>query len=164
MKKLEKLTALLLVVMMVFSLAACGKKDPNLGKYKVVSCSESGYEEDWIELKKGGKGTFFSAFEFKMTWELDGEDFTGTISFLGLEDTMTGKLKDGVLWLTYGSVDYVFAKDGATVPDEAPDTEPETPDEPETPENAGAPVCSASGKCAALTINADGMERLCYKR
>ena len=97
---MKKLIALLLVVLMIFSMTACGDKDPNLGKYNCVSSSMIGTENDWVELKKGGKGTFFSAFEFDMKWELDGENFTGTVTFLGMEETLEGTLKDGILTAT----------------------------------------------------------------
>lgn len=110
---MKKLIAILLVMLMLFSVTACGDKDPNLGKYNVVSSSMIGTENDWVELKKGGKGTFFSGFEFDMKWELEGENFTGTVTFLGMEEYLVGTLKDGVLTASYGDISYVFAKEGA---------------------------------------------------
>ena len=82
-----------------------------------------GTENDWVELKKGGKGTFFSGFAFDMKWELEGENFTGTVTFLGMEEYLVGTLKDGVLTASYGDISYVFAKEGAEAPAEnaAPD-------------------------------------------
>lgn len=112
---MKKLIALLLVVLTIFSMTACGDEDPNLGKYNCVSSSMIGTENDWVELKKGGKGTFFSAFEFDMKWELDGENFTGTVTFLGMEETLEGTLKDGILTANYGDIKYVFAKEGVEV-------------------------------------------------
>ena len=60
---------------MVIGLCACGDKGPDVtGKYICVGESYEGfdsynepYAESWIELKKGGKGTYFSGFEFDMT-------------------------------------------------------------------------------------------------
>lgn len=128
---MKKLFVLLLAMLMAFSAVACGDKDPNLGKYLCVSSSMTGTENDWVELEKGGKGTFCSAFEFDLKWELDGETFTGAVTFLGMEEALNGTLKDGILTVSYGSIDYVFAKEGVEVSDsgngDAPDvSEPES--------------------------------------
>ncbi|MBR4080086.1 MAG: hypothetical protein IKK29_07725 [Christensenellaceae bacterium] len=141
---MKKLIALLLVVLMIFSFTACGGKDPNLGKYNAVSSSMIGTENDWIELKKGGKGTFFSAFEFDMKWKLEGEKFTGTVTFLGMEETLEGTLKDGVLTASYGDISYVFVKEGVEAPVE--NTAPETPSAPEADPEAAPEAAPAQGE------------------
>ena len=71
---MKKVLSFVLVLMLAFSLAACGGKDgggsadPNLGKYLGTEFSSDGdswyslaklYDgESYIELKSGGKGVF----------------------------------------------------------------------------------------------------------
>ena len=111
MKRFKTVIALLMAVAMLLSLAACGEKGPDVtGKYICVGESYGGeyvepYAESWIELKKGGKGTYYSGFEFTLKkWKLDGENFTGTVTFLGMEEAMEGTIKDGVMEVTYGDM------------------------------------------------------------
>ncbi len=96
---MKKMIAALLALLMILPLTACGSKGPDVtGKYLCVGESyfdeplQEPYEESWLELKKGGKGTYYSGFEFELKWKLDGESFTGTVSFLGKEDPMEGTL------------------------------------------------------------------------
>ena len=122
MKRLKIAVALLIAAAMLLSLTACGDKGPDVtGKYICVGESYGGeysepYSESWIELKKGGKGTYFSGFEFNLKWKLDGENFTGTVTFLGMEETMEGTLKDGVMEVSYGDMKLRFLKEGAEAP------------------------------------------------
>ena len=147
MTQLKRIMALLLALCLMATLCACkSDKQDVTGKYNVVSATmdgeDLGTDGEWIELKKGGKGTFYMGFEFDLKWKLDGEKFTGTISFLGMEETLEGTLKDGVLTVNYGEVTYVMAKDGAKVP-EQPAAQPSDPSDPtETGVNA-APVKQA---------------------
>lgn len=76
------------------------------------------YEESWLELKKGGKGIYFTGYEFDMKWKLDGESFNGTVSFLGIEEPMEGTLKDGVIDVKYGDMNIRFVKEGAQAPED----------------------------------------------
>ena len=117
----KKLISLFLVLLMALSITACGDKAPDVtGRYEVVSGKwgdGSGTTDGkWIELKKGGKGTLYTGFEFSIKWKLDGENFTGTLTFLGIEESIDGTLKDGVLSVQYGDVSYVFVKEGAAMP------------------------------------------------
>lgn len=123
MKRFKTVIALLMAVAMLLSLAACGEKGPDVtGKYICVGESYGGeyvepYAESWIELKKGGKGTYYSGFEFTLKkWKLDGENFTGTVTFLGMEEAMEGTIKDGVMEVTYGDMKLRFVKEGVEAP------------------------------------------------
>ena len=117
----KKLISLFLVLSMALSITACGDKAPDVtGRYEAVSAKwEDGSgttDGEWIELKKGGKGTLYMGFEFDLEWKLNGENFTGTLTFLGIEESMDGTLKDSVLSVQYGDVSYVFIKEGAAMP------------------------------------------------
>lgn len=123
MKQIKFAIALLMAIAMLLSLAACGDKGPDVtGKYICVGESyydaplEEPYQESWLELKKGGKGIYYSGFEFNIKWKLDGEAFSATVSFLGMEDTMEGTLKDGVIDAKYGDMTIRFVKEGVEVP------------------------------------------------
>ena len=114
----KKLILLFLVLSMALSITACGDKAPDVtGRYEVVSAKwEDGSgttDGEWIELKKGGKGTLYMGFEFDIEWKLNGENFTGTLSFLGIKESLDGTLENGVLSVQYGDVSYVFIKEGA---------------------------------------------------
>lgn len=123
MKQIKFAIALLMAIAMLLSLAACGDKGPDVtGKYICVGESyydaplEEPYQESWLELKKGGKGIYYSGFEFNIKWKLDGEAFSATVSYLGMEDTMEGTLKDGVIDVKYGDMTIRFVKEGVEVP------------------------------------------------
>ena len=123
MKQIKFAIALLMAIAMLLSLAACGDKVPDVtGKYICVGESyydaplEEPYQESWLELKKGGKGIYYSGFEFNIKWKLDGEAFSATVSFLGMEDTMEVTLKDGVIDVKYGDMTIRFVKEGVEVP------------------------------------------------
>lgn len=123
MKQIKFAIALLMAIAMLLSLAACGDKGPDVtGKYICVGESyydaplEEPYQESWLELKKGGKGIYYSGFEFNIKWKLDGEAFSATVSFLGMEDTMEGTLKGGVIDVKYGDMTIRFVKEGVEVP------------------------------------------------
>ena len=118
---IKKLILLFLVLSMALSVTACGDKVPDVtGRYEVVSAKwEDGSRSpdgEWIELKKGGKGTLYMGFEYDIKWKLDGEDFTGTLTFLGIKESLDGTLKDGVLSVKYADISYVFKKEGAAMP------------------------------------------------
>ncbi len=115
---MKRVAAALLVLMMILTLTACGGKGENVtGKYTCVSAKYSDGsgtpDGEWIQLEKGGKGTYYGGFEFDLKWKLDGETFTGTVNFMGMENPMEGTLKDGVLNVKYGDVDMSFVKEGA---------------------------------------------------
>lgn len=120
---MKKILAILVALTMAISFAACGKQAADVtGKYTAVSATcggEDGTERlagEYIELKKDGKGTYYSGYEFDLAWKLDGEVFTGTVSFMGLEDSCNGTLKDGVLSVAYGDWTYVMVKEGVDAP------------------------------------------------
>ena len=115
---MKRVAAALLALMMILALSSCGGKGEDVtGKYLCVSAKYSDGsgtpDGEWIELKKGGKGTYYSGFEFDLKWKLDGEAFTGKVTFMGMETPMEGTLEGGVLKVKYGDMDMSFAKEGA---------------------------------------------------
>lgn len=124
---MKKRIAILLTIVMLLSLAACGsgEPDPNAGKYQGISAKALGMTMDmsevypgetWVELKSGGKGTvMLDGDDFPMKWTLDGEAITITI-----EDVdSVGKLADGVITvdLMDMGVEMTFLKEGAEMPE-----------------------------------------------
>ena len=120
------------------------------GKYYAVSATafdqETRIDGEWIELDPEGKGTFcISGQEHSLTWELNGEAFSGSVTFLGLKNVLTGTLKDGVLNIRYGNYSYVMKRDAVPSPDThaaETDTSPgsEPAPETETSSEEGAPL------------------------
>ena len=123
---MKKRIAILLTIVMLLSLAACGggEPDPNAGKYQGISAKALGMTMDmsevypgetWVELKSGGKGTvMLDGDDFPMKWTLDGEAITITI-----EDVdSVGTLADGVITvdLMDMGVEMTFLKEGAEMP------------------------------------------------
>ena len=123
---MKKIIAILLTIVMLLSLAACGggEPDPNAGKYQGISAKALGMTMDmsevypgetWVELKSGGKGTvMLDGDEFPMKWTLDGEAITITID--GVDSV--GSLANGVLTvdLMEMCVEMTFLKEGAEMP------------------------------------------------
>lgn len=122
MKQIKRIIALLLALCLAVALCACGGKEKQdvIGKYVCIGSTGYGdsYDSDgeWIELKKGGKGTFCMGFEFDIKWKLDGENFESSVTFLGIDESLNGTLKDGVLTVQYGDFSYTFLKEGAQMP------------------------------------------------
>ena len=108
--------AVIIALVLIFTLGSKGGTDVT-GKYIAVSATVGGepatLDGEWIELKKGGKGTFYMGYEFDLKWKLDGENFTGSVSFMGFGDDCTGTLKDDVLTVTYGDYTYTMIKEGS---------------------------------------------------
>ena len=121
MKKIVSLVLVLaLTLALTLSLAACGEKGPDVtGKYICVGEAygedeyDEPYEESWVELRRGGKGTYYSGFEFDLKWKMDGENFNGTVEFLGLKEAMEGTIVDGVMEVTYGDLRMRLVKEDA---------------------------------------------------
>ena len=123
---MKKIIAILLTIVMLLSLAACGggEPDPNAGKYQGISAKAFGLTMDmsevypgetWVELKSGGKGTvMLDGDDFPMKWTLDGEAITITID--GVDSV--GRLADGVITvdLMDMGVEMTFLKEGAEMP------------------------------------------------
>ena len=123
---MKKIIAILLTIVMLLSLAACGggEPDPNAGKYQGISAKALGMTMDmsevypgetWVELKSGGKGTvMLDGDDFPMKWTLEGDAITITI-----EDVdSVGKLADGVITMDMMGMglEMTFLKEGAQMP------------------------------------------------
>ena len=109
---MKRLFALLLVIAMVLSLAACGD-DPNAGIYNAVSCTVMGLdmdcEGDWLELKGRGKAELcLFGEEYFCSWYLEGENFT----LKNHGDEFPGTLQNGIITLDFGDMIYVYIMDG----------------------------------------------------
>lgn len=170
MKRTKMALLCILVVAMLFSLLGCGEKGPDVtGKYICVgeSYGDADYHaptsEAWVELKKGGKGVYNAGFEFDLKWKLDGESFTGTVTFLGMEETMVGTLKDNVLEVEYGEGYRLrMVKEGTEAPAEpsSPDTEPTAePAESSKPEEEPATEPAQSNDPAGETKEATSYKK-----
>lgn len=133
---MRKITAFLLIFVMILALAACGKKDGKeadgakidpamaevAGSYEGVRLKMVGDdalidEEFSVELKADGTGTSTRDGDtYKMTWTLDGEKFTMKETFAGMSIDYTGTLVDGVLDIFNGdptddfTYEYVYQK------------------------------------------------------
>ena len=127
---LKRLPALLLAVIMLLGLTACGKDNGTdvTGKYLCIAIAEDGVNfiapednQQYVELKKGGKGEIYTELAFDMTWELDGENFTGNYKIFGIDAPVIGTLKDNVLEIHDDDVVMRYLKEGADMPDWAKD-------------------------------------------
>ena len=121
MKNWKKLFALLLAVVMLLSLTACGKDAGTdvTGKYLCIAIAEDGVnfaapenDEQYVELKMGGKGEIYTDLAFELTWKLDGENFSGSYKIFGIYAPITGTLKDGVLEIHDDDVVMRYLKEG----------------------------------------------------
>ena len=130
MKNWKKLFALLLAALMLLSLTACGKDAGAdvTGKYLCIAIAEDGVnftapenDEQYVELKKGGKGEIYTDLAFELTWKLDGENFSGTYKIFGIDAPITGTLRDGVLEIHDDDVVMRYLKEGAEAPEWAKD-------------------------------------------
>ena len=111
--------AIVLVAALVFVVANMlpgGGDEAVLGRYEGVRCVvegvEMGAEEEWVELKSGGKVRIHLMGDtYQGKWTLDGENLTITQS----GDEYSGILRDGVMTVDFYGMNYTFAKDGAQV-------------------------------------------------
>ncbi|MBE7018169.1 MAG: zinc-ribbon domain-containing protein [Ruminococcaceae bacterium] len=113
-KKLLIIIAAAIIVILAIILICCtgGGSAPELGLYKGVSFTYAGSEfdseDEWIELKSGGKGTLnLMGDEYSFKWELDGEEFTITQN----GDEYTGTLKNGIIVLDFEGVVYTYEQE-----------------------------------------------------
>lgn len=121
----KKLLVLLLAALMLLSLAACSKDESTdvTGKYLCIAIAEDGVnftapenDEQYVELKKGGKGEIYTDLAFELTWKLDGENFSGSYKIFGIDAPVTGTLKDGVLEIHDDNMVMRYLKEGAEAP------------------------------------------------
>ena len=113
MKKYSILLVLVAVFTIVF-VTGCGDKKEDLSKYAgtyegkytaLVGDPENKDEEDVfsLELKEDGTGKHNrNGNDFNVTWEIDGEDFKMSETFVGDPIIYTGTLKDGTLKIYNG--------------------------------------------------------------
>lgn len=127
-KNLFRIICTVLLAAMLLPLAACGNNAANAadsvyGKYICIGEDrDDGVFLDpdfdsYVELKKGGKGSMNVGFDLELTYELDGENFTGTYTLMGIDYNITGTLKDNVLEVIDGTRKSRYLKEGATAPD-----------------------------------------------
>ena len=123
-KNLFRIICAALLAAMLIPLAACGNNaaDSVYGKYICIGEDRDDgvfLEPDfdsYVELKKGGKGSMNVGFDIDLTYELDGENFTGTYTLMGIDYNITGTLKDNVLEVIDGTRKSRYLKEGATAP------------------------------------------------
>lgn len=174
---MKKVVILMLaLIMCVAVLAGCGEKGPDVtGKYLVTSSTSYGETTEgngeWIELKNGGKASYYSGdnydgsegITFEMEWKLDGENFTGKVTLMGMSNDCNGTLKDGVLSVTYGDFEYVMTKEGVAAPKvDAPATDNTNPAESTEPEASTDPVSTASSIVGTYSLSGLVMEGVEY--
>ena len=122
---MKKTIAVVLALVMALMLVACGSSARNdaAGTYKLRQCKFVGTDE-WetdedftLELNADGTGTRTTdGSSFELTWDIDGESFTMTETFLALTTDYTGTLKDGELHIYNGdptddlTYEYILAK------------------------------------------------------
>lgn len=124
---MKKLLAILLSVVMVMSLVACGgdqKEDDEADVLGLYICTEVEVEGERIdinliddeneyslELKKNGKGVItLENDEFTCTWELDGEDLHIVTDDESIDST--GTLKDGVIEIKFEETLWIYEIEG----------------------------------------------------
>lgn len=129
MRKYAKLLSLVLALMLVLALAACGGSgggaaadDPNLGTYKLQSLmgfsvaeyaemmgvtEEEAADSMALELKADGKAEWTIDGEAQsLDWSMEGE----TITFTDGQETLEGTLVDGVITLDMEGMEISLAK------------------------------------------------------
>lgn len=149
---MKKLLAILLSVVMVMSLVACGgdeKKDDEADVLGLYICTEVEVEGERIdinliddeneyslELKKNGKGVItLENDEFTCTWELDGEDLHIVTDDESIDST--GTLKDGVIEIKFEETLWVYEIEGGKKSDKKEEKE----EEEEEPSVLGMYLC-----------------------
>ena len=125
MKKSLKTLLAVFVLVSVFALSGCGKKDLSsyVGSYKgeytkmVIDTEKNTDEEFSVELKSDGTGVSRrNGAEYNITWSIDGENFKMTERFGPLTIDYNGTLKDGKLDIFNGdkeqpaTYEYIYNK------------------------------------------------------
>lgn len=116
MKKSFKL--LITVFVLVLIVTGCGKGNNKLSDYagtyqgeytKLVGDDTKEESEFSLELKADGTGiSKRNDAEYKLTWSLDGENFSMKETFLGMSIEYNGTLKDGKLDIFNGDKENLF--------------------------------------------------------
>ncbi len=122
---MKKIVIAVLAVVMILCVVSCGNSalKEYAGTYTGVQSKFVG-DEEWVtdeefSLELKGDGTGVSkrdGAEYKLTWALEGENFTMTETFLGISIDYTGTLKNGELHIYNGdptddlTCEYVFKK------------------------------------------------------
>ena len=127
MKHAKRIALLLALVLAAVLFAACESGDPAMkaaagtyeGQYiKVVGDEARDYGESFtLTLLPDGTGTHArDDMEFKITWTLEGENFTMKETFIGDPISYTGTLHEGTLDIFNGdpnniwTYEYVYSK------------------------------------------------------
>ena len=110
------LCAVFALTLLLGCLAACGK-DKITGAYtgeyyKFVGDPDDAKVTDEpfsILLEDGGKGLFKrDGEEYRITWKLEGQDFSMTETFMGIKNEYTGTLADGRLDIFNGDPENIW--------------------------------------------------------
>ena len=126
MKKVKSLLVFVALIS-IFVVSGCGKKKQDLskyagtytGKYYKYVGDETKYTEEEFSLVLNEDGTGKhnrNNNSFKVTWEIDGENFKMSETFVGDPIIYEGTLKDGKLDIYNGdktnnfTVEYVYEK------------------------------------------------------
>lgn len=154
---MKKTIALLLTVMLLASLGACGSKTPAVdvsGTYNATSCTVNGSEYscdgEYVTLKADGTGTvMFMGTEYDIDWKLDGDKLSFTDSD---GDTFEGTCSNGVIQGVYANMDYVYEMGAASGKSKTADSETQTA-QPDTA--VAAPANAGTSGATALPAAAD---------
>ncbi len=151
---MKKLLAILMALVMVLALAACGESgppDPNCGVYTgdtvvafgmTMNAADVLGQDFSLELQSGGKAILrYDGSTQRLKWTLTGTAFHAE----GGGDSLDGTLADGVLTIpdfggTGMEVTFVNHAYTAPAPVALPGVEPQTPEIPETPETPETPA------------------------
>lgn len=114
---------LAVIIAMVSGFLGGNANSEVLGRYPAVRCTiygvDAGVEDEWIELKKGGKAEICILGDtYTGKWKLDGKALTITQN----GDEFLGALEDGVITISFETLDYIFSQKPMTFATEPPAT------------------------------------------
>ena len=120
MEKFSKILCLLLSVLLIAGLSACGELPPEAGTYIMRAVYDGGGRMQAVEdsdaeiiLDSGGRGLFsFGGREGQILWSLSGED----MKIEAGEDSFEGSLKDGLIKLNISGGSAGFYREDMELP------------------------------------------------
>jgi len=116
---MKKLISIILALLLMLSLCACGGSEPQpyFGLYNAVSAEYSGIkmpvEGEWLEIKSDTKMVIFLyGDEYSGKLEMDGNNFVYSQG----GDSYSGVINGDVITIDFDGLIYTYLKDGATMP------------------------------------------------